>query len=148
MTRPYTGFNGIGSKLDGTQQFVDYMRFFFKFTNLGTFVVRFRRGSKDSMSVHATGRALDSGYQSGQRAEGRRVANWLVDNADALGIELVADYMAKPYGRQWRCDRGEWENYEKGEVSSRGYWLHVELTPNMAKSKALVKKAWTELIKG
>lgn len=147
MKRPYTGFDGIGSRLAGTQQFVDYMRFFFRFTNLGTFVVRYKRGSKDSMSVHATGRALDSSYRSDQRDEGRRVANWLVDNADRLGIELVADYMAKPYGRQWRCDRGEWENYEKGEVSSRGYWLHVELSPNMASSKARVKAAWESLFK-
>lgn len=45
--------------------------------------------SGPQLSIHAVGRALDVMTPSLQAAEGEQLANWLVENAAALGIQLV-----------------------------------------------------------
>lgn len=57
---------------------------------------RLRRGS-DQASVHAVGRALDVMMPANGDARGEALANWLVENAQPLGVQLVI----------W--DRSEWQ---------------------------------------
>ena len=108
--------------------------------NNGTFVNRSMRG-KSSLSVHATGRAVDLSYRKMEKkgkAHGRkhavRVIDFLVHHADKLGIEAILDYQVLPYGRGWRCDRGTWQNYKQATIhgAPTGDWFHVEISPAMA----------------
>lgn len=64
MPRPYTGFDRVaGGRRAGTERFVQLMcRHFPAIWNNGTWVVRTMRG-KTSMSVHATGRAVDFSWR-------------------------------------------------------------------------------------
>ncbi len=121
--------------------------------NNGTYVKRNMRG-KESLSVHATGRAVDLSYRklgTKGRRNGKEVAMWLcdvlVDNADTLGIECVLDYNPKPYGRGYRCDRDGWVAYKTPTIGGApdGDWLHVELSPRMADSPTLVREAWSDV---
>jgi len=129
--------------------------------NNGDWVVRNMRG-KESLSVHATGRAVDLSYRhipstgKGSQKRGvpdaRKIAvQWcrlLVINADLLGIECILDYFPEPHGRGWRCDRRDWIRYEVKTISGapKGDWLHVELTPAMADDPAAVRQAFTQLV--
>ena len=121
--------------------------------NNGTYASRTMRG-KTSLSVHATGRAVDLSYRklgTKGRRNGRAVAQWLcdvlVDNAEVLGVECVLDYWPKPYGRGYRCDRNGWVLYKTETISGApdGDWLHVELSPRMADSPTLVREAWSDV---
>jgi hypothetical protein len=132
--RRYTGFDGeatgehpallalrrqIGSRFPFTH-------------NLGTYVVRPMRG-KTTPSVHGTGRAWDCGWRGDYHTEATRLIDYLVLNADALGIEMIIDYFPRPYGRGYRCDRASWQMYEQQIVSGApgGKWIHVEIAPKM-----------------
>ncbi len=55
--------------------------------------------------------------------------DFLVANADALGIEMIIDYFPKPFGRAYRCDRDAWMRYMKPTVKGapNGDWFHVEV---------------------
>lgn len=127
--------------------------------NNGDWVIRNMRG-KDTLSVHATGRAVDLSYRlmpsTGKEKrgvpDGRKIAvEWcrlLIQNAELLGIECILDYFPEPYGRGWRCDRRDWIRYEVKTITGapHGDWLHVELTPAMADDPVAVRKAFTELV--
>lgn len=142
--RTYTGINdGIASGVrPGLLVLVEYIS---KSTqgwlwNNGTYANRKMRG-KSSMSVHATGRAADLSYRQITRermGKGRpwavHVIRWLTSNADALGLEMILDYMPEPHGRGWRCDRNGWEKYKKPTISGAPYgdWIHIEISPKMA----------------
>ena len=121
--------------------------------NNGTYASRPMRG-KQSLSVHATGRAVDLSWRKmGKKGKrnGLDVSRWfadlLVDNADLLGVECVLDYHPAPWGRGWLCDRGEWQSYKTATLGGApsGDWLHVELAPSMADSPTLVREAWSDL---
>ncbi len=145
--RPYTGTSdGIAKgKRAGTEAFVDEVEKATDFAlwNNGTFGVRKMRGKPD-LSVHSTARACDLSYRNmaGKRGRpnGRRYAvhvmDWLVANADELGLELIIDYAEPKFGRAWKCTRGTWKKYETRTVSGGGLlssdWLHVELAPSVA----------------
>ena len=102
------------------------------------------------MSVHATGRAFDIGraktnkHKGASRAYMLALINWLIDNADQCGIEMIADYQwtgklpnGKPAaGRVWKCDRNGWKAQAPGAIWGGGTatWLHVELDPEHADS--------------
>jgi len=122
--------------------------------NNGDFVVRNMRG-KETLSVHATGRAVDLSYRfirAGKgKKDGRAVAlQWcrlLTEHADAIGLEMIIDYWPEPYGRAWRCDRDGWVKYERKMVSGapHGDWLHVEVSPKMADDPAGMKAAFEKI---
>jgi hypothetical protein len=121
--------------------------------NNGTWVVRNMRG-KESLSVHATGRAVDLSWRklgtkgvANGRGQARRTINQLVANADLLQIECVLDYFPDAHGKGWRCDRGTWQVYSKPTISGApgGDWYHVEISPAMADSPQKVVDAFASL---
>ena len=107
------------------------------------------RGSSN-LSVHATGRAVDLSYRktekhpNSNRKGTMAFINIVTANANALGLECILDYLLKPYGRGWRCDRQRWRKYSKPTIHGApgGDWLHVEISPAMADSPALVRQAF------
>lgn len=130
--------------------------------NNGDYVVRNMRG-KESLSVHATGRAVDLSWRyiqgtgkgapsRGIRDDGRQAAiqmsRLLIRNADLLGLELILDYFPTPHGRGWRCDRREWIRYEVPTVSGApgGDWLHIEISPMLADDAPAMRAAWSQIV--
>jgi hypothetical protein len=159
VSRPYTGskdgvakgatvgllalVDEIGKRSDGA------------LWNNGTFVNRPMR-SKQTLSVHATGRAADISWRKMSpkigKENGREYAvkmmKFLVQHADALGLEMCIDYFPKPWGRGYRCDRNAWQKYDKPTVSGAplGDWFHCEISPEMSgkpdKIRAVFAKHW------
>jgi hypothetical protein len=116
--------------------------------NNGTYGQRDVKGKPGTMSVHATGRAMDLSYRKTDTkgvAQGRQAAKAFLDvviaNANRLGVQMVIDYWPTPFGRAWRCDRQSWKAYETKTVSGApgGDWLHIELSPAMADNPEAVK---------
>ena len=153
-SRPYTGFDGYAKgRLPGTELLVGVIQYLTegKVWNNGTFGIRLMRG-KPLPSIHGTGRAADLSWRDmrdgrrgdgATRADGVRIADWLVRHADLLGVELVLDYWPAPFGRGWRCDRQEWSNYTRATIAGApgGDWLHVEISPAMARDGEAMRKA-------
>ena len=155
--RVYTGSSdGAAVRLTaGMKTFIDRVIYLSDgaLWNNGDFGVRNMRG-KTSLSVHATGRAVDLSYRKlGGKGvvKGRQHAvKWcklLATNADLLGIEMIIDYFPAPHGRAWRCDRAAWQRYTKKTVSGApaGDWLHIELSPAMAGDPAAVHAAFIKI---
>lgn len=141
--RPYTGFDKVARGVQpGLKVLQNWVLFTGngQLTNLGSFAVRPMRG-KEQTSVHATGRAMDIGWTKREVVEGSMF--WLLWNADTLGIEMLADYFPKPFGRTWRCDRNDWKIYDKLTIHGApgGRWIHVEISPEMASSSAKMEAA-------
>jgi hypothetical protein len=123
--------------------------------NNGDWGVRPMRG-KESLSVHATGRAVDLSYRhmppkkgiKNGRIEALRVLKIVEANAEALGVEAIFDYIVKPHGRAWMCDRGKWLNYKKKTIhgGGSGDWLHFEISPTMADDPTKMKEAFANLV--
>jgi hypothetical protein len=130
--------------------------------NNGDWVVRNQR-SKNVMSVHATGRAVDLSYRyirgtgkgaptrgvpDGGRKAAIEMCRLLIRNADLVGLELILDYFPEPYGRGWRCDRRDWVRYQVPTISGapKGDWLHIEITPAMADDPVAVRQAFRNLV--
>ena len=116
--------------------------------NNGTYGQRDVKGKPGTMSVHATGRAMDLSYRkmdSKGVAEGRKVSKAFIDvvvaNANKLGVQMIIDYWPQPFGRAWRCDRQAWKAYETKTVTGApgGDWWHIELSPAMADNPEAVK---------
>ena len=143
MKRAYTG-NKDGAAAGEHPQLTALMKELFNaypkaLWNNGSFGVRNMR-NKEALSVHATGRACDISWRNmgdgkrGVAKGGRKYAmsamDYLVKNADALGVELIIDYFPAPYGRAARCDRDmAWQKYTKATVSGApsGDWFHLEV---------------------
>jgi hypothetical protein len=143
VKRPYTG-NKDGAAAGEHPQLTALMKELFKayspaLWNNGSWGVRNMRG-KESLSVHATGRAADISFRNmgdgkrGVAQGGRKYAmaamDYLVKHADALGIEMIIDYFPAPHGRAAKCDRDmAWQKYTKATVSGapNGDWFHVEV---------------------
>ena len=150
---PYTG-NSDGASPSHRDGMDEWIRQAIKYSNggcwnNGSYGVRNMRSS-NNLSVHATGRAVDLSYR---RSEKHPTANRkatmafirvVTANANALGLECILDYLIKPYGRGWRCDRQRWSKYSKPTLagSPGGDWLHLEINPQMADSPNLVKQAF------
>jgi hypothetical protein len=121
--------------------------------NNGSYGQRDMRGKPGSLSVHATGRAVDMSYRgSAQRPKANRknalaFIDKLIANANELGIEIVMDYFPAPYGRAWRCDRQAWSKYSKPTIGGApgGDWFHIEITPQAADSVIWVKAAFLKV---
>jgi hypothetical protein len=128
--------------------------------NNGDFVVRKMRGKK-SLSVHSTGRAVDLSYRhivnvknasktkgiKNGRREAIRILKILIKNAELLGLEAAFDYIVKPHGRGWKCDRSAWSNYRKPTMSGGGSgdWIHLEISPLMADDAEKMREAFRNL---
>ena len=121
--------------------------------NNGSYGVRDMKGKPGSMSVHATGRAVDLSYRgSAQRPKANRknalaFIDVVVANANELGVQMIIDYFPKEFGRAWRCDRQAWSKYSKPTVSGApgGDWFHVEIDPIKADSVIWVKAAFLKV---
>ena len=116
--------------------------------NNGTYGQRDIKGKPGTMSVHATGRAMDLSWRKTDtkgllmgRSMSRTFIDVVVANANAFGVQMIIDYFPKPFGRAWRCDRQTWKAYETKTVSGApaGDWWHIELSPAMADSSDAVK---------
>ena len=157
MKRVYTG-NKDGAAAGEHPQLTALMKELFKayspaLWNNGSWGVRNMRG-KESLSVHATGRACDISWRNmgdgkrGVAKGGRKYAteamDYLVKHADELGIEMIIDYFPQPFGRAWKCDRQAWSKYSKPTVTGApgGDWFHIEITPQAANSPIFVKAAF------
>lgn len=143
--RPYTG-NTDGAargKRPGLEAFVAAIqeRSGGQLWNNGTFGIRSKRG-KSSLSVHATGRAADISRRKYGKHPGtsrqnlEKVCDWLVEHAEDIGLEYLADYEYGNGGRGWRCDRDDWQVYRPGIIAGGGSgdWLHIELQADKADS--------------
>lgn len=115
--------------------------------NNGTWVVRNMKG-KTTLSVHATGRAMDlswRGKPNGRKAA-ERVMDIIVANNKLLGVEMILDYW-EGFGRGWRCDRQAWQTYSKATITGApgGDWIHIEVSPRMADSPQRVTAAFAKV---
>ena len=108
--------------------------------NNGSWGQRDVKGKPGTMSVHATGRAVDLSYRKTEkypkanRKDALAFINTVVANANDLGVQMIIDYFPKEFGRAWRCDRQAWLKYSKPTVSGApgGDWFHIEITPQAA----------------
>lgn len=143
--RPYTGTTdgAARGKRPGLEAFVAAIqeRSGGQMWNNGTYGIRSKRG-KSSLSVHATGRAADISRRKYGKHPGtsrqnlEKVCDWLVDNAEDIGLEYLAQYEYGNGGRGWRCDRDDWQIYRPGIITGGGAswadWIHVEISPEKA----------------
>lgn len=137
--KKYTGYDGDAKgRRAGTSKLIQWILFLNagKFRNLGSWGVRDMRGKPGHPSVHSTGRAFDIGFKNYEDA--CALIDFLVRNWEALGIEMVADYYPRPFGRTWRVDRQGWKVYDKKTIAGApgGKWLHVEVSPEVADDAA------------
>jgi hypothetical protein len=142
--RKYTGFDRVGTSITpGLRQLRDVVLFLNqgKISDLGSFTIRDKRGHPGSMSVHATGRAIDFGWKT--REAGENLIRFLEQNAEMLGVEMIADYFPEPWGRTWRCDRAGWKIYTRKTISGApgGRWIHVEISPTMGRDSVKMEAA-------
>lgn len=162
FSKAYTGFDGIAPGIKGglAQWIIEAKRTSTNaLWNNGAYGVREMRG-KTSMSVHATGRAVDLSYRKRahhpNNPSGRAATlDWLdrvVLHANDLGVELIIDYAFDDhgaFGRGWRCDRQAWVPYREGTVWGGGQktsdWYHIEISPMLASSASTVRKAFSRI---
>jgi hypothetical protein len=168
---PYYPAKDHGKARPGTEKLADLCNRRWKTKNLGIYVSRLMRNShtvgktaKDPgmekwLSVHATGAAVDIGYDD--RKVGVEMYDWFLKYTKELGIVEIHDYAfdknvkdGKPgYGRGFRCSRGEGKAGEKiftesdNAGSFGGKWLHLELEPAMANDPERFEAAWRALPK-
>jgi hypothetical protein len=122
-----------GSLLSGTRGLGDYLRSNFRgVTSYGGYSCRPNTADNSQMSVHGTGRALDvfipTTGGAADNTKGDEVANWLIANAQSIGVQLVI----------W--DRSIWNASRPAGSKLRGYGgpnphvdhLHVELNTDGA----------------
>ena len=133
------------------------------FTNLGMYVNRPMRGSKN-LSVHATGWAIDLGYPKTRagRAKAVEAWNWLIEHTEELRICEIHDYSylnpkqdpkdKTAWGRGYRCSRGEGVKGVKvftktdNAGTPGGAWLHIEISNDWESPEAF-EAAWRALPK-
>ena len=146
-----------------TKKFFDLCQRRWAFTNLGMYVNRPMRGSKN-LSVHATGFAVDMGYPATRagRAAAKEAWEWLVNNSEELLLCELHDYSfrnpAQPesdktaWGRGYRSSRGPGQKGVKLFTSKDnagtpgGVWLHAEIS-NEWESPEAFEAAWRVLPK-
>jgi len=153
MTRPYTGYDKPATtRRLGLEHLVGAIVWNTagQLTNLGTLGHRPMR-SKTAPSVHGTGRAADighapyRGWTGSNRANLLQLIDFLIANADELGLEAIIDYGylgGHGGGRSWRCDRAAWLDVKPGVIAGGGHsssrWLHLELSNDTADDVARI----------
>lgn len=115
-----------GKLKTGADRLGDYLdEQFSAISSVGGYACRQNTANRAKMSVHGTGRALDIFIpkmgRNANNGKGDAVANWLVMNADKIGVQLVI----------W--DRTVWQANGRGDKQYTGPHphddhLHVELT--------------------
>lgn len=87
----WTGRDGCsGTFTPGAQRLREYIRQHFGIASIGGYSCRANTASPDLTSIHGVGRALDIMVSARtQKQLGDTIANWLVANAQDLGIQLV-----------------------------------------------------------
>jgi hypothetical protein len=167
MPRKYTGNTdgNAGKATPGAEKLVELCKKRWGFTSLGIYANRqmnnpsAKANDPKWLSVHATGRAGDVGYKDRKKAV--EAWDWFMANTAALGIEELHDYAFDAnvkdkvlgWGRGYRCSRGEGVKGVKvydskdNAGSQGGKWLHIELSPAMAKDAAKFEAAWRALPK-
>lgn len=160
MKRPYTGNkDGLAAgERKGLTVFIKQMTEMFPaLWNNGAYVNRSMRGKAGSLSVHATGRAVDlsfrfmakekRGVAEGGRKQAMEAMDFAVKHADAFGLECILDYFPMPHGRGWRCDRSSWSVYTKAEIhgAPMGDWVHFEISPEMSDNPDAMRKAFADI---
>jgi hypothetical protein len=170
VLRKYTGNSdgNHGSVRPGTTELLRLASKRWGFTNLGTYSNRRMNNDKAKadpnnpayLSVHATGRAVDMGYNNRENA--LACWNFLIANTAQLGIEEIHDYAYKwpqqdpkdktAWGAGYRCSRGEGLagikifTAKDNAGTPNGKWLHVELSPAMADNADAFKTAWIDAL--
>lgn len=134
---PWIGTSGCsGTFTEGAHIFGDYMRENFpQISSYGGYDCRPIVGLPDQMSVHGTGRALDlfipvdssvSGEGNADNDRGDAVANWLIANAEYIGIQRVIwdrwMWESEPYGPT----RGSFYDWEGSHPHNDH--IHMELS--------------------
>lgn len=163
MPIPYTGnTDPANGPRPGTEKMIEILGSRWKFRNLGIWANRPMRGSNPPrLSVHATGRAVDAGFDPKNAALVGQVCLWLEKNHEVLGIEEIHDYSGvskkgtEMWGRGFRCSRKElggkpgwkdWTETDNGGTPGMGKiasaWIHLELAPKMADDPQAFVKAW------
>ena len=136
-----------------TKKFYDLCKRRWAFTNLGMYVVRPMRGSKN-LSTHATGFSVDMGYPKTRagRATAKEAWDWLIEHSEQLRICEIHDYSFGDWGRGYRCSRGEGVKGVKVFTATDnagtpgGAWLHVEVSNDWESAEAF-EAAWRALPK-
>lgn len=164
----YPSFDGKKAQ-PGTEKLAELCAKRWKTKNLGIYQARLMRNSKTEgkkigdpgmekyLSVHATGAAVDLGYSD--RKIGVEMWEYFVKYSEELGICEVHDYAydanvkdGKPgYGRGYRCSRGPGAKGVKlftesdNAGSFGGMWIHVEISPEMAKNPQKLEEVFRSL---
>jgi MYXO-CTERM domain-containing protein len=93
---PWVGESGCGGGLlQGTSLLRDYITLYFpQAWSIGGYSCRPIVGDSNSMSVHATGRALDIMIETvdGSNADntaGDVIGNWLIEHSELIGIQMI-----------------------------------------------------------
>ncbi len=125
-----------GRLLEGSTKLGEFLLDEFEaVTSVGGYACRANTANRKKMSVHGTGRALDVFIPkvggAADNTRGDAVANWLVENAEQIGVQLVI----------W--DRTVWMANGKSDKAYSGPHphddhIHVEIT----KDAAALKTAW------
>lgn len=133
---PWNGGAGCAPGLtSGASMLRDRLiRYFPQISHIGGYVCREIRGLPNVMSQHGTGRALDVFIPPiGSRADNTKgdvIGNWLVENAQAIGVQSVI------WDRTiWRVDRRP-RDYYYGGVHPHHDHLHVEITEEAGRRNA------------
>lgn len=130
---PWVGPSGCsGGLTEGSLALRSYlMEHYRQISSIGGYNCRAIVGLSDQMSVHGTGRALDLmiptvGDAEADNDAGDPIGNWLIENAEYIGIQRVI----------W--DRTMWSAYPRGYVRVQDYdfpgsaphndHLHIELS--------------------
>lgn len=164
----YPSFDGKKAQ-PGTEKLAELCAKRWKTKNLGIYQARLMRnshtegkkigdpGMEKYLSVHATGAAVDLGYSD--RKIGVEMWEYFVKYSEELGICEVHDYAydanvkdGKPgYGRGYRCSRGPGAKGVKlftaqdNAGSFGGMWIHVEISPEMAKNPQKLEEVFRSL---
>ncbi len=93
---PWIGEEGCGGGLlEGSQLLRDYLLLYFpQVWSIGGYACRPIVGDPASMSVHATGRALDVMIEtvdgtSADNTAGDPIGNWLIEHSELIGIQMI-----------------------------------------------------------
>jgi hypothetical protein len=125
--RPLSGLAKYNKDSPALVSIATYLVAVFGGANVGLRQVRNARG-KNVLSSHAYGSALDWSYRGKGRQVGLDAINFLIANAEALGVSAIHDYIGC---RIWKSDRQSWKSQKKdkeGMGQPWGDWLHIEIT--------------------